>query len=163
MSEPEDDFEQPQDIDGPLDQVNPVQFGLLLDDQYRRQSISSLSYRFKTKYDEEGIPVETVTEIDEPGAAALYAHALSTQIPLLDLDFNMGRAAKMEMDMLFMTAGLKYRRTKHRGPLAVAQSAFNNTINGMSTEGAFSVFLAKMSGAIREIITGTRGEGKVGR
>ena len=163
MSDEEEQDTMPE-VDGPLDAVSKVEFGLLLDDQHRRQSITNLAYRYKTTYDEEGKPEELTIEVAEPAAAALYAHALSTQVNLLDLDYNMARAAMMEMDIIFMTAGLKYRRTKHRIPLSIAQSAFNNTINGMSTNGTFSLWLAKMSGSIRELITGVRkGENKDGR
>ena len=156
MSKPEPEVDQVPDIDGPLDSVSPVPFGLLIDDQYRRQNITNLAYTYKTTYDEDEKPQELTIEIAEPIAAALYAHALSTQNGLLNLTPDMARAKKMEMDMLFMTHGLKYRRSKHRGPLAVAQSAFNNTIDGMSTNGTFNNWLAKMGGSIREVITGVR-------
>jgi len=155
-----DEEQYSQDIADPLDQVNPVPFGILIDDQFRRQVISNIAYEQKTVRNEEDETEETVTRIAEPGAAALYAHALSPQVALLDLSPNIAQAIRMETDILFYIGGLKYRRTKHRVPLSVAHSAFNNTINGMSTEGKFSVFLTKMSGSIREFITGTRRDEK---
>jgi len=157
MSDEEQNY---SDIQDPMDQVNPVPFGILMDDNFRRQVISNIAYEQVTVYNEEKETQETVTRIAEPGAAALYAHALSTQIPLLDLKPNIAQAVRMETDILFYIGGLKYRRTKHRVPLSVAHSAFNNTINGMSTDGKFSVFLTKMSGSIREFITGTRRDDK---
>jgi len=149
------------DIAGPMDAINPIPFGVLMEDQYRRTIISNIAFRQVTKFDEDGVtPLEAVTSLADPAAAALYAHALSPQVALLDLSPQMAQAVKMDTDMLFFIGGMKYRRTKHRVPLSVAFAAFRNTINGMSTQGTFSLFLAKMGGAIREVITGRRSEDK---
>jgi len=148
------------DIAGPMDAINPIPFGVLMEDQYRRTIISNIAFKQVTKYDEDESPLETVTSLADPAAAALYAHALSPQVALLDLTPQMAQAVKMDTDMLFYIGGMKYRRTKHRVPLSVAFAAFRNTINGMSTQGTFSLFLAKMGGAIREVITGRRSEEK---
>jgi len=157
MSDEEQNY---SDIQDPMDQVNPVPFGILLDDQFRRQVIANIAYEQKTIRNEKDETEETITRIAEPGAAALYAHALSPQNTLLHLSPTMAQAVKMETDMLFYIGGMPYRRTKHRVPLSVAHSVFNNTVNGMSTNGSFSVFLTKMSGSIREFITGTRRDEK---
>ncbi len=156
MSDPEDIIEQ---FSGPSDPINQIPYAMLLEDKYRRHVITSLAYEQKTRY-EDGEPVETITTIKDPGAAALYAHAYSTQVPLLDLSPKMALANKLENDVLFNCGGLKYRRTKHRLPLSVAHVGYNNTINGMSTEGTFSIFLTKMGGALKEFITGARREDK---
>jgi len=148
------------DIAGPMDAINPIPFGVLMEDQYRRTIISNIAFKQVTKYDEDESPLETVISLADPAAAALYAHALSPQVALLDLTPQMAQAVKMDTDMLFYIGGMKYRRTKHRVPLSVAFAAFRNTINGMSTQGTFSLFLAKMGGAIREVITGRRSEEK---
>lgn len=148
------------DIAGPMDAINPIPFGVLMEDQYRRTIISNIAFKQVTKFDPDNEPLETVTSLSDPAAAALYAHALSPQVALLDLTPQMAQAVKIDTDMLFYIGGMKYRRTKHRVPLSVAHAAFRNTINGMSTQGTFSLFLAKMGGAIREVITGRRSEEK---
>jgi len=150
-----------EDIAGPMATINPIPFGVLMEDQYRRSIISNIAFKQVTKLDTDGqTPLEVLTSLSDPAAAALYAHALSPQVALLDLSPQMAQAVKMDTDMLFYIGGMKYRRTKHRVPLTVAHAAFRNTINGMSTEGTFSLFLAKMGGAIREVITGRRSDEK---
>jgi len=141
---------------GPLDQTNPVPFGLLLDDQHRRQNISSSTYKYRTSYDEDGNPKDTEVEVENPDLAAIFAHALSPQLNLMDFNVNMAQAKKLENDTLFQIMELKYRRTKHWPNLAVAQVALNQTIDGMSTEGTFPIWLTKMAGSIREVITGVK-------
>lgn len=141
---------------GPLDQTHPVPFGLLLDDQHRRSNISSSTYKYLTTYNEDGTPKETVVEVENPDLAAIFAHALSPQLNLMDFNPNMAQAKKLENDTLFQIMDLKYRRTTHWPNLAVAQVALNQTIDGMSTEGTFPLWLTKMAGSIREVITGVK-------
>ena len=141
---------------GPLDNTNPVPFGLLLDDQYRRQNISSATYTYCTTYDGEGHPQDTEIKVENPDLAAIFAHALSPQLNLMDFNPNMAQAKKLENDTLFQIMDLKYRRTPHWSNLAVAQVALNQTIDGMSTEGTFPLWLTKMAGSIREVITGVK-------
>jgi len=141
---------------GPLDQTNPVPFSLLLDDQHRRHTISSSTYKYRTVYDEVGKPRDTEIEVENPDLAAIFAHALSPQMNLMDFNPNMAQAKKLENDTLFEIMHLKYRRTDHWPNLAVAQVALNQTIDGMSTEGTFAVWLTKMAGSIREVITGVK-------
>lgn len=142
---------------GPLDQTNPVPFALLLDDNYRRQNISSSAYEYVQEHDPQtGVPQKTTIKVSEPDLAAIYSHALSPQNNLMDYTPPIALAKKLENDILFQMLQLKYRRTKHHSNLAVAQVAMNQTIDGMSTEGTFSVWLTRMTGSIREVITGIR-------
>lgn len=152
----EEDFESQDTPIGPLDQTNPVPFALILDDQYRRQNISNTAYKYRTTYDDERNPLETVIEVEEPNLAAIFAHALSPQLNLMDFNPQMALAKKLENDTLFQIMELKYKRSKHWMNLAVAQVAMSQTIDGMSTEGTFGLWLTKMTGSIREIITGVR-------
>lgn len=160
MSEEEEGYIT--NLDGPLDSVSPVPFGLLLDDQHRRNIMLAPAYKQLTEEDEDTGEIRiTGLRSEYPNASAIIAAGLSTQNNLLHLTPNQALAKKMEYGVIVQLGGLPYRRKpKIRTALTSAQFAFNNTIDGMSTEGTFSILLTKLSGSIREVITGVRRQDK---
>lgn len=150
--------EELQDLAGPSDNVNTPPFGLLLDDTHRRNVLLAPIYRQIIQQDEDGEPRIVGLKTIYPNAAAVISAGLSTQNNLLDLNPYQAQAKKMEYDVICRAAGLPYRRnSKVRTSLIAAQFSFNNTIDGMSHEGTFSLLLTKLTGSIREFITGVRG------
>lgn len=146
------------DLTGPSD-IQQVPYGLLLDDQHRRNVILAPAYEQIIQVDEETGEQRVVgLKTNYPNAASVMAAGLSTQNNLLDLNPYQARAKKLEYDILCLVAGLPHRRNpKIRTALASSQFAFSNTVDGMAEEGTFSLLLTKLTGSIREYITGVRG------
>ena len=138
MSDGEERYE---DITGPLDPTSPVPFGLLLDDQHRRNIMLGPAYEQITQEDEETGEIRILgMRTKYPNAAAIISAGLSTQNNLLDLNPNQALAKKLEYDVLVQVGGLPYRRKGEvRTAMRAAQFAFKNTGDGMSQEGTFSI------------------------
>lgn len=146
------------DIGGPGD-VNQLPYQLLLDDQHRRNTILSNAYEQIVNYDAQGEPQIRWHKTKYPNVVSVLAAGLSTQNNLLDLTPNQARAKKLEYDILAMVTGLPHKRNSEvRTAIAACQFSFSNTIDGMAEEGTFSLLLTKLTGSIREYITGVRGQ-----
>lgn len=157
MSENEDLI---QDIAGPGDALNQIPFGLILDDPHRRNIGLAPLYTQTTKEDPDtGQTIITGMMQKHRKIIPLVVMGLSPQNNLLDLTENQAIAAKLDYSTKVMIHGLPYRRNGEvRNTLDAVQFAFCNTITGMSEEGTFNMLLTKLTGSIRELITGVRGE-----
>jgi len=156
MEEDEGTF---SDMGGPLDQTNPVPFQLILDDNQRRNILITQAYEQIIGKDPETGELRVIGQRAKyESAAALIGIALSTQNNLLDLSPQKVQAKKIEFDMMVKNIGIVYRRNAEvRTAIRAAQYAYNSTLDGMSEQGTFSLFMKGLTGSIREVISGVRG------
>ena len=146
------------DLTGPLDSAAQIPIAALLDDPQRRSILLGSVWEPIIREDAETGEEKIIGYRDKhPVVSAIIAAGLTTQNNLLHLSARQAQAKKIEYNVLTWLGGLPYRRNKDiRVALEAANFSFSNTVDGMASEGTFSLLLTKLTGSIKEIITGER-------
>lgn len=160
MSEEEEERFSPE-FGGPLDQAGLIPIAALLDDPHRRNILLSPTQEYEERENPNSGTTILIPHSLHPEAASIIAAGLSTQHNLLNLSANLVRAKKIEYGIITWLGGIKYRRnTEVATSLRAAKFSFGLTMDGMAEQGSFSGLLTRLSGSLREFITGTRSDKK---